>query len=435
MAKARRNLKTHPKEQGEESDGFTPPDTGRDVDDSAGSEVVDVFGKDTTITLDTSNVDQNSADEGDARNARSEEDDGPSDGGARPARSVQPPARNGRSNDRGNDEDADFSRRTRQRIQRERAVANRERTLREQTQAQLAEERTARIAQDERLARIERAQSDIAGNADVKSLETQIQTLLPQITAATEAGETAKALTLTVKLGELQGDLKLLKYDLKKKQEHAEAERARAATTRAAAPVVAENAGHPDPAARESAERFKTANRHWWNRNANQAIREDTVTIDAEVLADIDSGELDFDRYSAEHWDEVAKRLHKTYPDLEIQDLEGVAYEFDDEGNDMDRDDRNDDRRNGANGRQSGNRRQTNQRSTAPVSRMGNSGRRAPSELQLAQQGKVTLTDQDRAEMRVFKMDPNNATDKKYFAKEKLRSILNGTRSAQGDRR
>lgn len=412
MAKARRNLKTHPKVR-DEDDTSTFTDPSRqdqlNVSDVGHSEVVDVFGQEEVVNT-GDGVDLNSSTEGDARTMSQE------DGGD--ARVVDQPGRTDGSIRRtarqalAQDEDGDYSKRVRKRLARERALVNRERTLREQTQRELAEERTARQALTERLDRIERAQTEVTGNADVKALQSQIDALVPQIAAATEAGDTKKSLELQIKLGDLQGDLKVLKYDLQKKVE--------AARTQATKTVVraVDTTTEVDPEAIDSAERFKKANRHWWNRSANKEARDDAVTIDLEVINDIRAGELDFEPYSDEHWEEVARRLHESYPNLEIQDLDGVAYTFDDEGEPM----KNDQTR----GQQPNAR-----RATPPMRGSQQNGRRTQTEADMARQGKVTLDQNDFNTMRLFKMDPNNPTDKKYFAQEKRRSILTGERQAE----
>lgn len=72
----------------------------------------------------------------------------------------------------------------------------------------------------------------------------------------------------------------------------------------------------------------------------------------------------------------------------------------------------------GSNGRVSSNGR-------APMGGMGaREGRRERSEIELARHGKVQLSDEDFREMRVFKLDPNNPEHKKYFARERARTLL-----------
>lgn len=423
MAKAKRNIKTHPKVRDEQdTDTFVDPsrEDQLNVSDTGRSEMVDVFATDQGANA--GGVDMDSAVEGDGRgmSQEGEADAGDSDRNTGSVRSAtQGDA--GRGSTGAADAGDDYSTRVRKRISRERALVNRERNLREQTQRELAEERSARQALTERLDRIERAQTEVTGNADVKALQSKIDALAPQIAAATEGGDTKKALELQIQLGDLQGDLKILKYDLQRKAEVARVQSAQsqqAATQRATDTTV-----QVDPEAAESAERFKRANRHWWNRSGNKQARDDAVTIDVEVLGDIRNGELDFQPYSDEHWEEVARRLHESYPNLEIQDLEGAAYQFDEEG---EGDDMN----------QRGNGRQQQRRSipTPPMRGAQQNGRRTQTEVDLARNGKVTLNEKDFNTMRTFKMDPNNPTDKKYFAQEKRRSILNGERQSGGNR-
>jgi hypothetical protein len=224
---------------------------------------------------------------------------------------------------------------------------------------------------------------------------------------------------LQVKLGDLQGDLKLLKYDLQKKAEAARASSSQ--RTQQQGTERTDTTTEVDPAAAASAEAFKKANRHWWNRSANKTAREDAVTIDAEILAEIQAGELDFDPYSDEHWEEVAKRLHKSYPHLEIQDLDEVAYDFGDKEGEVQQ------RGNGRNGRQE-------QGGRSPTGAPSQNGRRNQSTLDMARRGQVVLDEEDFNTMRTFKMDPNDPEQKKYFAKEKLRSILTGQRQGADSR-
>lgn len=442
MASRRRNAKTHPKPTGDDvlSDNFMPPDrpdrnTGQD---DGRAEVVDVFGKEETVTLENGaggdGVDLNSAGD-DARSmSREEGGDGADSGDSRPgattrgARAPQRDQGRGSGGGAGGDDGEGYGKRVRQRIARERGLVNRERALRQQTQRELAQERAARQAQDERIARLERAQTSVAGNASVKELEGKIEALRPQIAAAMEAGETLKVAELQEKMTDLKADLRVLKYDLEQKQRAADA----AASTRgqATGQQADTTAVIDDPEVAEIVEQFKKANRHWWNRANNKAAREDAITIDKEILADIAGGELDFTAYSDEHFEEMARRLHETYPELEIQDLEGQPYNFDEEaGDETGEDHMNDQRggRNGGSGVRPG-------RGAAPVNRIGQNGRRGPNEMDMARQGKVTLDAGDFQTMRLFKMDPNNPNDKKYFAREKARSILSGQRTAGGNR-
>jgi hypothetical protein len=400
-------------------------------------EVIDVLGKTETVDAgdDDAAVDLNSASEGDGRTMASE------DGNAGDVASADRSGDGaGRRNDRGTrdtrqrtaraddaDGDESFSARTRKRIARERALVNRERVLREQAQRELADERTARQADSERITRLERASTEIAGNATVKDLESQIAAIKPQLEAALEGGQSAQAADLTDKISDLKAKLGILKYDLAQKQRQAEAEAAARTNQQATRAAVGTTSIVDNPEVKELAQRFRRANRHWWNRSAHTEAKADAINIDCEILNDIKAGELEFEPYSDEHLEELARRLHEFHPALEIQDADGQPYPFDEEGDEEDMNDKRD--RNG--GTRQNDRQQTNtrqNRGTAPVSRMGQGGRRAPSAIDLARQGKVELDANDFATMRTFKMDPNSATDKKYFAREKMRSIISGQR-------
>lgn len=416
-------------------------------DGSGNVEVIDVFGNADTVDTgsggDDAAVDMNSATEGDARSMASE--GGDADGGtgadrtdadgrgtrsdARGDRTARARPAGARGGDADDDDVSSFSRRTQSRIRRERALVNRERALREQVQQQLTDERAARVAQDERIAALERTSSEITANADVKSLEAQILALTPQIAKLIEDGNTLEAVKLQSKLGDLQSDLKLLKYDLTQKQNAANLDRTR---QRQESRQTANTTAVVNPEVADLVNQFQKANRHWWNRTANREAKEDAITIDKEILVEITAGELDFEPYSDEHFEEIASRLHESYPGLEIQDLEGQPYEF----GDTDEDDMTDTqgRRNGGNNARQQGGRQNKGRGAAPVRNMGQGGRKGPNEVEMARQGRVVLDDDDRATMRTFKMDPNDPVAKKYFAREKARSIVTGARHSGGNR-
>jgi hypothetical protein len=57
------------------------------------------------------------------------------------------------------------------------------------------------------------------------------------------------------------------------------------------------------------------------------------------------------------------------------------------------------------------------------------------SDLELARQGKARLTEADYAQMRVFKLDPNDPKVRTQFAKERVRTILTeANKTARGAR-
>lgn len=331
----------------------------------------------------------------------------------------------------GADEDRGYSRRVRARIQRERATANRERALREQTQRDLKEERAARVAQEERIGRLERATQEVTGNSGVKDLERQIADLRPQIAAAMEAGDTAKTLELQDRQGDLKAKLEVMKYDLTLKARAAEVQAAARAKEagRTAAGTAATGADDPadDPEVKAAVDAFVTANRHWWNRSKFKDAKADCINIERELRAEIRNGDHDFDAYSEEMWEELATRLHKEWPELELCDADGQDYTFDEDG---EQDNVNQRDRNGRNGQNDRGRNDT--RGTSPTGGIGKGARRQPSPVDLARQGKVTLTQEDFKQMRTYGLDPNKADDKKYFAKERMRTLL--TQDRRGDR-
>lgn len=430
MAKAKRNVKTHPNPNadGDEAGDETSPErTDLRGGEAAREETIDVFAKEETVNVDNDGVvDNDSAREGDGRSMAREDGDDANAGVDRAGdagRGARRAGGTGRSNAGADDgEDRSYSQAVRKRIARERAAVNRERALREQAQRELGEERTARQATDERVARLERQQTEITGNTDVKALEAKIAALIPQIAAATEAGNTAEALRLQIALGDAQGDLKVLKYDLKKQQEARDFEAAQQRNAKA-------NQGSTDVApvlGKEESAEFIQANKHWWNRPKNLAAQEATIKGDKALLREVQDGDHDFEPYSPEYFEELSARVHEAFPDIEMCDLDGEPYEFSDEDEGNNVTDQN--RRNGGNGRQQQNQRQqgNGRGGRAPMGQGGQGTRRQPNELDLARQGKVNLTEDDFATMRTFKMDPKNPEHKKAFAKERMRSILTG---------
>lgn len=440
-AKRRRNLKTHPRVRGEDdpNDNFLPPDRPDQVAESESAndphgEVIDFSTADTVIDT----------------GARKDKDDE----GERPPSQVErrtdaaepaPPRRQEREDrasrrqartDEGTQDEDDrrsYSRSVQKRIARERAVVNRERALREQTQKQLAEERAARQELAERVLKVERAGTKVAADADVKAIKAQIEALKPQIASAVEAGETAKALDLQIKLGDLQADLKVKEYDLTLRAQNAAQVEENERKQRAAAEAAAKRGARagdgelpPEQSARGN--EFIRANRHWWRRE--KEAREAAIELDLEILDDIKEGDLDFEPYSDEHFEELAERIHEAYPDLEICDLDREPYDFRDQVDDK-QGDRGARGARVANGNQRGSARQANG-NRAPTGRLGTS-RARQSEAELARQGKVVLTEEDFKEMRIFKMDPNNPEHKKRFAQERARTIL--AAEARGDDR
>src|SRR5256885_2191824 len=162
MASAKRkgrNIKTHPRVRGEDNpdDDFLPPDRPDRIAESesgpGASEVID-FSK--TEVVDTA------GDEGERPSSQVERRTDAAE--PAPPRRQEREDRASRREARGegeSEEDAQdrrsYSARVQKRIARERAVVNRERALREQTQKQLAEERAARQELADRMLKIERS--------------------------------------------------------------------------------------------------------------------------------------------------------------------------------------------------------------------------------------------------------------------------------------
>jgi hypothetical protein len=416
--KTARNAKTHPKPQGDGGpDEFVPPDRPDRPEPTASAadpELVSV--------IDRGNPEPVSIVAGD--------DDAPAAAPARAAAAAnpdaEPPVRQARARpapESDDDEDrrtAQVSRETRARIARERAARNREEALRKRAEAQLAEERAARQATEARLGKLERATQEVAANADLKALESRIKDLESRAQAAAADGDTAKAMSLTIELADLKADYKFLKADLERKAREPEPA-ARAAAAAPAAAAAADAGGQPlsadelDPYTAEQTGLFKEANGHWWGKHAYQEAMEDAVVFDKQILRGINAGRFDFEPYSEEHFEALAKKLQQAHPDLEINDLSGEPYQFEEEDDvDGNRNDR---------GRQT-----PAPRGRAPVGQARSSGRREVTAAELARRGQYTLTDEDRQTMRVFGLDPNKAEDKKAWAKERIRTIMTEAR-------
>jgi hypothetical protein len=127
----------------------------------------------------------------------------------------------------------------------------------------------------------------------------------------------------------------------------------------------------------------------------------------------------------------VAKEAKKLGIDVQIRDFNGDVYE----DGDADEPEPDNSARNGRRGtrdvKASGNGARPPQGGQG-----GREGRRgAMSDLELARQGKARLTEADYAQMRVFKLDPNDPKVRTQFAKERVRTILTeANKTARGAR-
>lgn len=382
MPEDRDDESMHPKPQGDGGpDTFVPPDRpdvmSPDPDDRP--QEVDVFAED----------------------SRGERDDEP-DEDDRPLRAED---------DEGEEEEAgSYSRRVQRRI-------NREISLRKRVETRLEEERVARRRLERRLARIERAQDDTQSQATLKTITDQLAAKATELEAAIESGDTKKQLELQLAIGDLQAEKKLLERDI--------------AAARRAQESAGEDDDDPDADSRGSrdAQEWIRANRRWWGKAKWANAQKDAVAHDKDIIAEIKEGELPFEKYSDEHFEELARRLKADYPELDIRNTDGEAFEAesDDDGDstvsarDRDYDDRS--RRSSTNGKR-----------RAPMGGMGGrDGRRERSTVELARQGKVRLEQRDFDNMRRFGLNPNNPRDKKYYANERRRTIL--TDATRGARR
>jgi len=431
MAKKAAAAKRFPKEHDDDgqSDTFAPPDRPDQVDIGSDSrpEEIDIFGASAAKDPDDARDAEEILDEDEdraiaARDTRQRTDEGTAlssnhheDGDdARVTRKAR--GRNGR------EDDTDYSKRVQRRV-------NREIALRKRSDARLAEERAARQQLEQRLAKVERAQVDEQGDASLKEIDAKLREIATKLAEAKEANDTKREVELQIELGELQGQKIVL-------QERLQAEkivRARAADTDTSASRRADEEVRHEPKGRSS--EWIRAQRRWWNTSRWASAHDDAIEHDKTILAEIEDGELECEPYSDEHLEELSRRLKADYPDLEVRTTDGERFEETDP-DDRDGDDDEtvgDDRR-----ERMGNQRhdddaddqRTARRPKAKSNRPpmgglgGREGRRERSDVEMARKGKVTLSEQDFQTMRTFKLDPNNPEHKKYFAKERARTIL-----------
>lgn len=281
----------------------------------------------------------------------------------------------------------------------------------------------------ERLAKLERAGSENEIALSISQLEAKLESLKKELAAAIEAGDTTKQLDLTVKMGEVQGDLALARRDLqaaknRPQQQQQEAE---------------EREEEREQGTPELVEDFVRANRRWWNLPSAKPLKDAAIEIDKIIKQEIADGDLDFDEYSPEHMDELVARLAEEkeklgFNDVVLRDFEGEEFVLDDD--DTEQEPRGDRRSStAATGRDKGRDVKGKDRGNsrrAPQGGMGGrEGRRGPqSDLELARQGKARLTEEDYAQIRVFKLDPNDPEVRKRFAKERVRTILTEAQKA-----
>lgn len=322
---------------------------------------------------------------------------------------------------RRDESDDDYSRRVRGRINRERALRLRE-TRRADEQTIANQELRERVQKLERKQKAE----DITGDAakKISELNVKIEACKAKLAAAKEAGETAKELDIQIELTDLLADKKIIE----RRSEY------QAQQAREAAEAPGGDRGGEDPEEQRIARavsKWQRENRNWFNLRRFSDVRQDAVTLDKELRQEIQSGKLDMQEYSDDHFAELSIRLKELYPDLDVRGSDGERIEIDEDDvdsrrrtDDDDRDtrrgrDRDDDR-----GRDRDTRRAPPRRH--PAGNMGSGDRRRGpnSERQLAEQGRVRLTPADHAQMREYGLDPNDPKAKKRFAQERMRTIL-----------
>jgi hypothetical protein len=296
------------------------------------------------------------------------------------------------------DDEESYSKKVQRRI-------NREIALRRRVEQRLNEQTAETMELRERLAKLERASQQSATGAQlaahVSEIERKIQDLRAKLEVAIEHGKTTEQLDLNIQLADLVADLKLAKFKVEQSREAAEQPK-------------------PEPSREERppgvVDDWIRANKKWWNLSRFRDAKADAITIDKEIMAEIKSGELDFELYSEEHLRELASRLKQAYPELDVRDSDGQPVNAEDELDQrVDIDDE---------------RPTPSPKRFAPVGGINRSGRRDNSERAAVAAGRVRLTNQDFATMRIFGLDPNNDEHRKRFAKERQRTVLaTGARS------
>lgn len=342
-----------------------------------------------------------------------------------PRREAEPERDEPRETRRRDESDEDYSRRVRGRINREQAVTRR-------VQRQLDEQTSANNELRERLAKIERAQSAGAIEGDAKKklseLQVKIDAVLLKLKAAKEAGDTALDLQFTIELTDLQAEKKIIE-----KRSEYQAEQIR----NAAAAPGADPAHSADP--REAriermTARWQTANRKWWNLNRFRDIKADAIELDKDLRQEVKDGSLDIEEYSEEYFAELSTRLKENYPDLDVRGLDGEEIEA--EPDDLDRDarHRDDDRRDDVPQRRGSRDRDPPPRRRPATGDMGTRDRRRVGNdpRQMAEQGRVRLTNADYAQMREYGLNPIDPKQKRKFAEERMRTILTEGKNERG---
>lgn len=301
----------------------------------------------------------------------------------------------------------EYSRRVRGRI-------NREIALRKRVERKLDQQTAVNDELRDRMVRIERAQSagQITDDAKKKiaELNTKIEAVKARLAAAKEGGETKLEMDLTIELTDLLADKKIIE-----RRSEYQAEQVRKDAEAGRQEPEAEGTAEERRIKRATAE-WQRANRKWWNLNKFRDVRQDAIELDAALREEVKNGEVDLEEYSDEYFAELSTRLKKNYPDLDVRGLDGEAIEEEDPEEVDQRATQRDTRRE-----------QPRRDARRPaVGSMGTSDRRRDNgtEKNLAQQGRVRLSQPDYAQMRQYGLDPNNPTHKKAFARERMRTIL-----------
>lgn len=317
---------------------------------------------------------------------------------------------------RRGEDDEDYGRRVRARI-------NRERALRERSDERVNEVEASNVELRERIARIERKQNTDATVGEttkkLSELKKEIDELKAKAIAAQEAGETKTHMDLVILIGEKTGKIQVLEGRL---------EDQRAAIARQDEDQHGRE-GDPDGQGKKpdttprNIRKWQMENRKWFNLRKFADARADAITLDNEILSEMDDGQLAFERYSPEHLAELSNRLKKLYPELDVRDSEGEPVETEPEELET------------RTTRTREQPRERDQRRPAGGNMGTRDGRRGGgSERDLASKGRVKLTDADYATMRTFGLDPKNEKDLRGFAKERLRTIMSEGRTGRGGR-
>lgn len=255
--------------------------------------------------------------------------------------------------------------------------------IQERAEKAAISEENERLRQENESLRATRAPEVV----DTSALDTKIKDAQGKLEQALEEGESATAAALQVEIGMLTGQK--------------------------AAKVAAPPRREPIPPARQTPKNgmtatgkaFVDANQAWWGDPDFAAARSAVISLDSQLI------KQGSDPNSEGHYQRIAKKAKEL--GLKVK----IRQPFDDGDGDMGNDTTVDlDTR-------------REQRRTAPQGGNGTGRGRVNTELRDARAGKIVLTDEDKKVMQTFKLDPNNPSHLRAFAKSRQERIIQEAQS------